>query len=129
MKKFILLASLLCSSAVFAVAPATLSWSDLELYKDYTLTNDISFSEGVTFKAGEAFTLYDFLVGDDAPVLYYEMHSHNCTDPEKTTEMILVDVPSENQGNVIIGAQLGKGCNLEIFIEAHDYYKMSNFAE
>ncbi|MBY0415021.1 MAG: hypothetical protein K2Q18_12700 [Bdellovibrionales bacterium] len=129
MKKIIILASVLFSSALFAArTPVNVEWSDLELYKEYKLTQDIAFDEGVTFKAGEKFTMYDFVVGD-VPVLYYEMHSSTCTDPELTTDMILVDVNGRGYDNTVIGVQLGKGCNLEIYTEASDYYKISAFAE
>ena len=124
MKKFILLASLLISNSLLA----NVQWSDLELYNRYTLTQNIEFSNGTTFKAGDQFDMFDFIIGG-VPVIFYEMHYTGCKNPNETSEMILVDLKIEGQPDVVYGAQLSEGCNLAIFIENKDFYKQSAFTE
>ena len=125
MKNFLTIATFLFSSAVFA---ANTQWSDLELYNRYTLKQDIVFDNGISFKAGDKFDMFDFIIGG-VPVIYYEMHYTGCKNPNQTTEMILVDVKIEGQADSVFGAQLSEGCNLAIFIEPIDFYKESVFAE
>lgn len=124
MKKFILLASILFSNTLLA----NVQWSDLALYNRYTLTQNIEFSNGVKFKAGDQFDMFDFIIGG-VPVIFYEMHYTGCKNPNESSEMILVDLKVEGQDDIVYGAQLSEGCNLAIFIETKDYYKQSAFTE
>lgn len=120
MKKILFILSLMVSSSLFAAT--NLEWYDLELYKRYTLTQDITFENGVSFKAGQQFDMQDFITGG-VPVAYFEMHSVDCKDPDQTAELILVDVDS-----VIVGAQLYEGCNLGFFVEPRDFFNKSAFS-
>jgi hypothetical protein len=126
MKNLILIATFLFSSAVFA---ANTQWSDLELYERYTLKQDIVFDNGITFKAGYKFDVFDSMLGGGIPLIYFEMHYTGCKNPNQTSEMILVDIKIEGQRDSVIGAQLSEGCNIAIFVEPADYYKQSIFAE
>ncbi len=118
MKSFLLLFCFLISTSVFA---ETLQWNDMELYKRYTLTQDITFENGIEFKAGEKFDMLDFIAGG-VPVAYFEMHYADCQNPYATADMILVDV-----GPTVIGAQLYEGCNLGVFVEFKDFFNPSAF--
>jgi len=120
MKKFLLLASLLFAQSAFA---GQLQWYDLELYNRYTLTQDITFENGLSFKAGQKFDMLDFIAGG-VPVAYFEMHSVDCKNPDDTAEMVLVDV-----GQTVIAAQLNEGCNLGLFVELRDFFQESTFSD
>lgn len=107
---------------------ANVQWSDLALFNRYTLTHDIEFSNGIKFKAGDQFDMFDFIIGG-VPVIFYEMHYTGCKNPDQRSEMILVDLKVEGQQDIVYGAQLSEGCNLAIYIETKDYYKQSAFVE
>lgn len=124
MKKIIFLVSLVFSTSIFA---ANLEWYDLEMYGRYFLKQDITFDNGISFKAGEQFDMLDFIAGG-VPVAFFQMHQVNCQNADQTAEMILVDVPGENK-NTVIGAQLEEGCNLGLYVETKDFFTESPFAE
>lgn len=98
-----------------------LQWNDLDLYNRYTLTHDITFENGIGFKAGQKFDMQDFIAGG-VPIAYFEMHYTGCQNPDQTAELILVD-----DGRTIIGAELNEGCNLGLFIELKDFFNESIF--
>lgn len=120
MKKLVLLASLLLTTSAFA---ENMQWYDLEMYNRYTLTQDIVFENGMTFKAGQKFDMFDFIAGG-VPVAYFGMHSVTCNNPDETAELSLVDV-----GSHVIGAQLEEGCNVSLYVELKDFFKESLFVE
>jgi hypothetical protein len=120
MKNIIALATILFSSSILA---ANVEWSDMEVGKNYHLTQDIVFETGATYKSGESFDMTDFTMGD-VPVMYYQMTATECKDPSQTAPMILVDA-----NDVILGVELSEGCTLDVFIEPQDYYKDSVFTE
>lgn len=120
MKKLILLASLLLAQTAFA---ENVQWYDLEMYNRYTLTQDITFDNGISFKTGQKFDMFDFIAGG-IPVAYFGMHSVDCKNPDDTAELIIVEV-----GNKKIGAQLEEGCNLSLYVELKDFFTPSTFAE
>lgn len=120
MKLLALVISLLLSTSAFA---ANLQWNDIDLYKRYTLTQDITFDNGASFKAGQEFEVLDFIAGG-VPVAWFEMHSVECKNVDQTAEMILVDV-----GSTVIGAELYEGCNIGLFVELKDFFKESSFRE
>lgn len=122
MKKiFFVLAFILSASFSSSAFAENLQWNDLDLYHRYTLTQDIVFDNGITFKAGEKFDMLDFIAGG-VPVAYFEMHYTECQDPYQTAEMILVDV-----GPTVIGAELNEGCNVGLFVELKDFFNESSF--
>lgn len=120
MKKLILLVSLFLTQAAFA---ENVQWYDLEIYNRYTLTQDITFENGLSFKAGQKFDMFDFIAGG-VPVAYFGMHSVDCKNPDQTAELSLVNV-----GPTVIGAILEEGCNLGLYVELKDFFKESAFAE
>lgn len=121
MKNIILVATCLFSSSIFAAN--NVQWSDLEIFKNYNLTHEIAFENGITIKAGTKVQMTDFIIGG-VPVIYYQMHVLDCKKPEQTAPMILVDT-----NEVVMGVELSEDCNLDIFIEPQDFYKDSSFSE
>lgn len=124
MKKLILIATFLLSSNIFAADVVT-NWYDMELYSRYTLRQDIVFENGMSFKAGEQFDMFDFIAGG-IPVAYFGLHQVNCKNPDQTAELSIVEVPTSPKIQKI-GAQLAEGCNLELFVELKDFFKDSVF--
>lgn len=125
MKKLILIAILsLVSSNIFAADVVT-NWYDMELYSRYTLRQDIVFENGMSFKAGEQFDMFDFISGG-VPVAYFGLHQVNCKNPDLTAELSIVEVPTTPRIQKI-GAQLAEGCNLELYVELKDFFKDSVF--
>lgn len=120
MKKLLLLITLVFAQSAFA---ENVQWYDLENYNRYTLTQDIVFENGMTFKAGQKFDMFDFIAGG-VPVAYFGMHYTDCKNPDELAELSIVDV-----GNHRIGAQLEEGCNLSLYVELKDFFKESLFAE
>lgn len=123
MKKIILLATLVFSSTLFAKETPT-NWYDMELYNRYILKQDVVFENGMTIKAGEQFDMYDFASGG-VPTAYFALHQVNCTTPDATAELSIVEVPTKPIQK--IGAQLSVGCNLELWVELRNFFKDSAF--
>lgn len=125
MKKLILIATFLTiSSSIFAKDVVT-NWYDMETYQRYTLRQDIVFENGMSFKAGEQFDMFDFISGG-VPVAYFGLHQVNCKNPDLTAELSIVEVPTKPKIQKI-GAQLAEGCNLELYVELRDFFKDSIF--
>ncbi len=127
MKKILLLAMVLFSSTVFG---AKIDWSDLELYNEYKLTQNIVFENGITLSLGEIYELREIepMSIPGYPMFYYSFHKKNCTAPDLTAGMIIIEVPGRDQ-DMLIGAQLEEGCNLGLYLEVKDYYTRSAFEE
>lgn len=125
MKKIILLVTLLFSSSIFA---ASMEWSELEQYSEYKLTQKISFENGVTLASGEVYEVREIeaLSIPGYPMFYYSFHKKNCTQPNQTAEMVIVEIPGKDRG-VSIGVELEEGCNLSLYLEVKDYYLQSAF--
>lgn len=124
MKKLILIATLLISSNIFA-KEVTTNWYDMELYARYTLNQDIVFENGMSFKTGEQFDMFDFISGG-VPIAYFGLHQVNCKTPSLTADLSIVEVPTKPKLQKI-GAQLSEGCNLELYVELKDFFKDSVF--
>ncbi|MBC7715089.1 MAG: hypothetical protein H7177_17215 [Rhizobacter sp.] len=127
MKKIILLATVLFSSSIFA---ASVQWSDLEQDKEYTSTQKFVFENGVTLPAGEVYELREIepLSIPGYPMMYYGFHKKDCTTPDQTADMSIVEVPGQDW-DVEVGAELEEGCSLGLYLEVKDYYSASAFAE
>jgi hypothetical protein len=125
MKKLILITALsIISSNIFAKEVVT-NWYDMEVYQRYTLRQDIEFENGMNFKAGEQFDMFDFISGG-VPNAYFGLHQVNCKTPYETADLSIVVVPTQPK-NQKIGAQLAEGCNLELYVELRDFFKDSIF--
>ncbi len=127
MNKIILLATVLFSSSIFA---ANMDWSELEQYNEYKLTQKIVFENGVSLASGDVYELREIepLSIPGYPMFYYSFHKKNCTNPDQTAEMVIVEVPGKDW-DVSVGAQLEEGCNLGLYLEVKDYYSRSAFEE
>lgn len=123
MKKLILLATLILSSNIFA-SGVTTNWYDMELYNRYELKQDIVFENGMSFKAGEQFDMFDFVSGG-VPNAYFGLHQVNCTTPDATADLSIITLPTKPVQK--IGAQLAEGCNLELWVELRHFFKDSIF--
>jgi len=123
MKKLILIATILISSNIFAKDVVT-NWYDMETYQRYTLRQDIVFENGMSFKAGEQFDMFDFMSGG-VPNAYFGLHQVNCKNPYLTADLSIIVVPTKPIQK--IGAQLAEGCNLELWVELRDFFKDSIF--
>ena len=119
--------SLLFSSSIFA---ANLQWSDLELYNEYVITQKVVFENGVTLPSDDVYELREIeaLSIPGYPMLYHSFHKKNCTNPDETAEMSLLEVPGKDW-DVTVGVQLEEGCNLGLYLEVKDYYSTSSFKE
>lgn len=124
MKKLLLIATLLISSNIFANEVVT-NWYDMEIYQRYTLRQDITFENGMSFKAGEQFDMFDFISGG-VPNAYFGLHQVNCKNPYLTAGLSIVEVPTKPKIQKI-GAELVEGCNLELYVELRDFFKDSIF--
>jgi hypothetical protein len=125
MKKLILIAIFtIISSNIFAKEVLT-NWYDMEVYQRYTLRQDIVFENGMSFKAGEQFDMFDFISGG-VPNAYFGLHQVNCKNPYLTADLSIVEVPTKPKIQKI-GAQLAEGCNLELYVELRDFFKDSIF--
>jgi len=124
MKKLILIATILISSNIFANEIVT-NWYDMEIYQRYTLRQDITFENGMSFKAGEQFDMFDFISGG-IPNAYFGLHQVNCKNPYLTAGLSIVEVPTKPKIQKI-GAELVEGCNLELYVELRDFFKDSIF--
>ena len=124
MKKLILIATILISSNIFANEIVT-NWYDMEIYQRYTLRQDITFENGMSFKAGEQFDMFDFISGG-VPNAYFGLHQVNCKNPYLTAGLSIVEVPTKPKIQKI-GAELVEGCNLELYVELRDFFKDSIF--
>ena len=124
MKKLILIATILISSNIFANEVVT-NWYDMEIYQRYTLRQDITFENGMSFKAGEQFDMFDFISGG-IPNAYFGLHQVNCKNPYLTAGLSIVEVPTKPKIQKI-GAELVEGCNLELYVELRDFFKDSIF--
>ena len=124
MKKLIVLAALLISSNIFAKEEITTNWYDMEVYSRYTLKQDIVFENGLSFKAGEQFDMFDFISGG-VPVAYFGLHQVNCKNPDQTAELSIVVVPTKPIQKV--GVELEEGCNIALYVELRDFFKDSIF--
>lgn len=121
MKKILLLASLIFSATTFASAK---EWSDLELYNDYKVTQDIVFENGVVIPKGEAFELRQVepLSIPGYPMFYMQFHQNNCQNADQTAELSIMNIGSD-----AVGVELEEGCNVGLYLEFKYYYNNSSF--
>lgn len=124
MKKLILIAILTVVSLNIFAKEVVTNWYDMEIYQRYTLRQDIVFENGMSFKAGEQFDMFDFISGG-VPNAYFGLHQVNCKKPYLTADLSIVVVPTKPIQK--IGAQLAEGCNLELYVELRDFFKDSIF--
>ncbi|MBC7426987.1 MAG: hypothetical protein H7336_00155 [Bacteriovorax sp.] len=127
MKKIILLAAISFSSSIFA---ASVQWSDLEQYNGYKITQKLVFENGVTLPAGDVYELNEIeaLSIPGYPMMLYGFHKKNCTTPDQTADISIVEVPGQDW-DVEVGIQLEEGCNLGVYLEVKDLYSGSTFGE
>lgn len=124
MKVLGLIFSLLFS---FGAIAADLEWSDLELYNEYTLIQKIEFPGATEIAAGEKFELQDVVAGG-LPFIYYQFHQTNCQAPDLSSDMVLINPSPEDQSrDRSVAVSLDSGCNLNVWVEAQDYYSQSLF--
>lgn len=110
------------------------TWDDLELGKSYKLTQsfqlpikanrnsllDIMKGEEVTYV--EQVPIY---IPGNALVLFL-FNYKNCPGPQMTTDLELVPVQGTDPV-VEVGASVQEGCELNVYVEAKDYYTQSLF--
>jgi hypothetical protein len=122
MKKILVLALLAVSTLAHAEA---LQWTDIEVDERYILNHDIVFPEGYEFKAGTKIDVLDFIAGG-IPVVYWQLHSEDCKNPDATAEMILLNpTPEDTTRDRSIAVALTEGCNLDVWVEIKDLYSNS----
>jgi hypothetical protein len=125
MVKLLILLVTLTSANVFA----SNKWSNLVEGKVFTIDRDIELEKNKeTFEVskGDMFKLVEFKALPMINVHLGEFKIENCKDMEKTSEMLLVDIKTDNK-IVSVGVTLAQGCILEVYLESKDIYSQSFF--
>lgn len=121
--KFFLLFLLIFFS--LSISAQVLEWGDLELKQNLILKQEILFiNEGLIIPAGTKMEVQDF-IGLPINVELYQIQLTQCSFPEKTAEMILIE-PLDKTDRAV-GIDLKENCVLEIFVELKDLYSKSLF--
>lgn len=115
--KTIILSIILFSNQLLA-----LEWYDFEIEKSYVLKSDIFFEkEEINLKKGNHFKLFE-IISLPMQVSIFQFEVGNCSAPDISTEMIIVDSFDSR-----VGVQLQVNCILEIYVELKDYFTESLF--
>ncbi len=117
---------------VFSFNSFATDWDSLEIGSTYKLTQGFSLPQlersgsSVEFMKGEEVELTDIIGLEMIKVVLYELNYKNCPGSEMKTDMEIIPVQGTSPV-VEIGAELEKGCKLQIFIEAKDTFSESIF--
>ena len=126
MKKLFMLSCVFGLSNVYS---STLEWGDLDLNQRYQLNQNINIENVISYKMGDKFEMLD-RIGGEIPVIYFQMHSVKCENPNLTSEMILINPnPKDTSTDRTIAIQLEENCNLGMWVEVKDYYSPSIYSE
>ena len=101
---------------------ASLTWQQIEMNQNLVLNHPIALSEKISLSAGTKTKITDLIPLDEINAVLLKMDITPCDTSIKNevSEMIIVDD--------LYGAQLGKNCKLEIYLELGDLNKLSFFS-
>lgn len=113
----------------FSFTALAKDWVDIEVNGHYVLNQTISFPGIAEFHAGDKFEATDFIAGG-VPVVYYEMHSNDCKNPNLEAEMIILNPnPEDTSTDRSVAVDLEKGCILGVWVEIKDLYSKGLFED
>lgn len=111
--------------ALFTFNAFAITWQEIETDTKINLNKEVFFEkEGFKIPPQTKFVVEDFYGLPQINVSLIQLTMVNCKFPEVTTEMILA---SDENGEAVVGLQLGKNCRLEVFVENRDLDKNSIF--
>ena len=106
--------------AATMVSPIT--WQEIDFDQKLLLNDSLTFSPKVTLQQGTTLTVSDVIPLDSIRVLSYKMKVTPCKSDLKNeiSDMVIIDE--------LYGAQLEKGCTVNVFTELSDLSKPSLFS-
>lgn len=132
-KYSVVLFLLLLNSLSFAQSKQSdhkLSWRDVYDQQTISLGQSIRLANGkVVFEPGETFFVRDseyLYVG----VVYFEIQSKSCTNPDVSAELELITPQSTPSGiNGEVGIELNSSCLLKVYVDPRGFDLPSFFLE
>ncbi len=117
---------LLISSFIFSTlnVEAAIQWNRQKVYTNYKLNEDLILkndSRAITLKKDSNLELIEV---SELTMIKVYMHKYKvspCRDKNFTTDLQLVDVKQSDQNSIVVGVNLTKKCQLEVFIDVNEY--------
>ncbi len=124
--KYIIILGLLWSSIANAQVIKWKGQSEGTVYKSTKSITLYQDERKIVIPAGTKYELYEVSALNMIKVHLHKYKIDNCPGADIETDLQLFPITQPNRSKISVGINIGKGCNVEIFIDMNEYNTYSH---